>query len=139
MDYNIKDQIIEQDDKLRWGSLLKDLSKEGFVKKQGKIYIWIDSNKYMGKFCEFVKENLFYYPDHAFYLYFIPIFKNKDGEDFTREQLGKYKNDYNNSRTTVRWVSLSEYWISTKEEKRLIFHKKSLQKICLCQKIVVTL
>ena len=78
MDYNIKDQIIEQDDKLRWGSLLKDLSKEGFVKKQGKIYIWIDSNKYMGKFCEFVKENLFYYPDHAFYLYFIPIFKNKD-------------------------------------------------------------
>ena len=121
MDYNIKDQIIEQDDKLRWGSLLKDLSKEGVVKKQGKIYIWIDSNKYMGKFCEFVKENLFYYPDHAFYLYFIPIFKNKDGEDFTREQLGKYKNDYNNSRTTVRVGKFERILDKHKRGKKINF------------------
>ncbi len=101
MKYYIKDQI-KNDLKKGWDELLKDLLRGDFIKKKGKIYLWLDSYKYFAYFCVFVKDNMFYYPDHTVYPYFTPIFKKKDGTDFTGKQLGKYLLDFKYSPLTAR-------------------------------------
>jgi len=114
MEYNIKEQIKEDDAKKRWSELLKDLGKSKFIQKKGKEYLWIDSNKYFARFCSFVKENMFYYSGHTIYPYFTPIFKKKDGSDFTNKQLGKNLVDYDCSPPSARGDKFEEILLKYK-------------------------
>lgn len=99
----MKIQIEEQlEEKAQLKLLLRELQKEKFLKKQGLIYLWIDSYKYCAKTCKFIAHNMFKTKTHIVYPYFIPLFKKRDGLDFSREQLAKYYDDYENSRPNYR-------------------------------------
>ena len=99
-DYIIRFLPIEEKAQLKL--LLRELQKEKFLKKQGSIYLWIDSYKYCAKTCKFIAHNMFKTKTHIVYPYFIPLFKKRDGLDFSREQLAKYYDDYENSRPNYR-------------------------------------